>query len=243
MENGELIMENEKLTRSNKPFRLSGFIGIAVIVVSVILMGINPTEVPTMPEGFKTPILAFEFVRTNQEVIDLFGQDGAIRAQLVQAFDLGSWVDFVYMALYSAFLFSFAQTIIKLTGRKLFYAAAALAVVIFLADLMENVQLLGITAVIDTGNFEQQLPLLYLFTWIKWGGLAICFLLLTPYFFTQSFFARIIGIVAIFSFALAGAAFLNRSALNEYYALSVALMFLLMIGYSFWYKEENNQVL
>jgi hypothetical protein len=222
----------------NKPFRTTGFIGIVVIAISLILIGINPKEAPAMPDGFKTPILAFEFVKTNQEVIDLFGSDAETRADLVQAFDLGNNVDFVYMVLYSAFLFSFAATAVKQSGHKLFYLGSLLAAVIFLGDLLENVQLLRITAVIDSGNFDPQLALLPIFTWVKWGGLALYFLLLSPYFFSaDAIFPRIIGIVAIFVFALGGSAFLNRSALNETYALSVALMFVLMIGYSFWYKE------
>lgn len=222
----------------NKPFRTTGFIGLTVIVVSLILMNINPKEAPAMPEGFKTPILAFEFAKTNQEVIDLFGTDAETRADLVRAFDLGNKVDFVYMVLYAAFLFCFARTAVTKSGHKLFYAGSLLAGIILLGDLLENVQLLGITAVIDSGNFDPQLALLPIFTWVKWGGLALYFLLLSPYFFTtDALFPRIIGIASILAFALGGSAFLSRSVLNEYYALSVALMFVLMIGYSFWYKE------
>ncbi|VAW37426.1 hypothetical protein MNBD_CHLOROFLEXI01-3346 [hydrothermal vent metagenome] len=116
----------------NKPFRITGFIGIVVILVSLALLGIFPKEAPKMPEGFNTPILAFEFVKTNQEVLDLFGTDAEVRAELVQAFDLGNWVDFVYMLLYSAFLFRFAGTAVKQSGHKLFYVGSLLAGVIFL---------------------------------------------------------------------------------------------------------------
>jgi hypothetical protein len=222
----------------NKPFRTVGFIGLVVVLVSLVLTGIFPKEALVMPEGFKTPILAFEFVKTNQEIINLFGTEDEVRADLVQAFDLGNWVDFVYMVLYSAFLFRFAATAVTQSRRKLFYVGSLLAGVILLGDLLENIQLLQITAVIDSGNFNQQLALLPIFTWVKWGGLALYFLLLSPYFFlAEATFPRLIGIAAILTFALGGSAFLSRSALNEYYALSVALMFVLIIGYSFWYKE------
>ncbi|MCP5095230.1 MAG: hypothetical protein GY943_06740 [Chloroflexi bacterium] len=217
----------------SKPFLKSGYIGLAVIVVSLILMGINPQEAPKMPEGFTTPVLAFEFVQTEQEVLDLFGDDTAVRADLIRAFDLGSWVDFVYLLLYGGFLFTFALQVVQQTGNKLFWGTAVFAIIVMFADVMENVQLLGITSALETEEFARQLTLLPLFTWIKWGGLAILFLLLTPYFFTQNLFARFIGIVAIICFGLGGVAFLNRSAFNEYYALSVALMFVLMIAYSF----------
>jgi hypothetical protein len=217
----------------NQPFRKSGFIGLGVILVSLILMAINPKEVPKMPDGFTTPILAFEFVQSKQEVWDLFGKDTAVRADLTRAFDLGSWVDFVYILLYGGFLFTFAVTCVRQTGNKLYWGTAVFAMIIMFGDVMENVQLLDITAAVETGTFQQQLTLLPIFTWIKWGGLSISFLLLTPYFFTQNLFARLIGIVAIITFGLGGIAFLNRSQFNEYYALSIALMFVLMIIYSF----------
>ncbi|KAA3663848.1 MAG: hypothetical protein DWQ04_08785 [Chloroflexi bacterium] len=224
----------------NKPFFKVGFLGIGVIVASLVLMAINPSEAPKMPDGFSTPILAFEFVVSEQEVVDLFGSDPAVQAGLVRAFDLGSWVDFAYMLLYAGFLFLFAVQVVKVDGRSLFYLGAALAVIIFLADLLENVQLLGITARLDEGEYGRQLTLLPIFTWIKWGSLAIYFLLLTPYFFTQNLFARIIGILSIVTFTLGGIAFLNRSAFNEYYAKAVAVMFVLMIVYSFITKSNHE---
>ncbi len=223
----------------NRPFFKSGLIGIGVVVVSLVLMAINPAEAPKMPDGFSTPILAFEFARTEQEVVDLFGSDPAVRAELVRAFDLGSWVDFGYMLLYAGFLFLFAVQVVKVNGRSLFYLAAAFAVIIFVGDLLENVQLLGITAALG-GEYGRQLTLLPIFTWIKWGGLAVYFLLLTPYFFTQTLFARIIGILAIVTFTIGGIAFLNRSAFNEYYAKAVAGMFVLMIVYSFITKSNHE---
>ena len=146
-----------------------------------------------MPDGFSTPILAFEFVETEQEVIDLFGSDPAVRAELVRRFDLGNWVDFLYMLLYAGLLFLFAVQLVRVnasteqgrSGRFLYYIPAFLAVVIFAGDLLENIQLLRITANLD-GEYGRQLTLLPIFTWIKWGGLAIYFLLLTPYFFTKT---------------------------------------------------------
>ena len=223
----------------NKPFFKSGLIGIGVIVVSLVLMAINPQEAPKMPDGFSTPILAFEFAQSEQEVVDLFGSDPAVKAELVRAFDLGSWVDFGYMLLYAGFLFLFAVQVVGVDGRSLFYLAAVLAIIIFLGDLLENVQLLGMTAALE-GEYGRQLTLLPIFTWIKWGGLAIYFLLLTPFFFTQNLFARLIGILAIITFTLGGIAFLNRSAFNEYYAKAVAGMFVLMIVYSFITKRNHE---
>ncbi|MCA9924279.1 MAG: hypothetical protein KC421_18005 [Anaerolineales bacterium] len=222
-----------------RPFFKSGLIGIGVVIVSLILMAINPSDAPKMPEGLSTPVLAFEFAQSKQEVFDLFGDDPVVRAELVQAFDLGSWVDFGYMLLYAGFLFVFAVQTVKVDGRSLFYAAAGLALIIFFADLLENVQLLGITAALDSGQFDRQLTLLPIFTWIKWGGLAIYFLLLLPYFFTQNLFARIIGIFAIITFGLGGVAFLNRSVFNEYFAKAIAGMFVLLIVYAFVTKTES----
>lgn len=224
----------------DRPFLKSGVVGIAVVIVSLVLMAINPQEAPQMPPGFSTPVLAFEFAQSEQEVFDLFGSDPVVKAELVRAFDLGTWVDFGYMLLYAGFLWMFAVQVVRVDGRSLFYAAAVLTVIIFIGDFLENIQLLGITAALDAGNIDRRLTLLPIFTWIKWGGLAIYFLLLTPYFLSQTLFARIISILAVVTFALGGLAFLNRSVLNEYYAQAVAGMFLLLIAYAFITRKESR---
>jgi hypothetical protein len=231
---GSMIMDN-------KLFIKTGYLGLAVITMSIILLFVFPSKAPSLPKGFITPIIAFEFVQSPDEVFQMFGGENlAIRNQMVDAMDLGNRLDFVYMVLYSMFLLLFSSTGARITKNPYFYAGAAIALAVLAGDVMENIQLLGITANLSTGDIEPYFGLLYTFTWIKWGGLALVFLILSPWFFKGSLFSKMIGAIAIISFILGIAAFLQRSVVNEIFALSVALMFILMIIFCFTFKTRGH---
>jgi hypothetical protein len=79
------------MIHSNKPFVKTGYLGLAVIMMSVLLLFIFPSKAPSLPEGFFTPIIAFEFVQTSTEVIEMFGSDNiTMRNEMTRAMDLGN---------------------------------------------------------------------------------------------------------------------------------------------------------
>ncbi len=229
------------MIHSNKPFVKAGYLGLFVIIVSVLLLFIFPSKVPSLPKGFVTPIIAFEFVQTKAEVIKMFGsEDIILRDKLVRAMDLGNRLDYLYMCLYSIFLLMISVKCATLSQNKYYYAGAVLAMVVLAADALENIQLLAITANLSNGNFDSQLQLLHLFTWIKWGGIASIFLVLAHWFLKGTRFSKIIGITGILSFILGTMAYMNRSIMNEIFSLSVVLIFVMMIIYCFIYKVDST---
>jgi len=225
----------------NRPFLKAGYIGLLVIVMSMILVTIFPSKASKMPQGFFTPIIAFEFIETKAEVFQLFAStDGTIRQTMVDAMDLGNQLDFIYMFLYSLFLLMFCLKCAEISSKKYYYIGAVIAVAVLSADALENIQLLGITANLETGNFKQYLAWLHLFTWMKWGGIAVIFLVLFFWFIKGGIFSKIIGITGAWSFASGLLAFLSRSVLNELFGLTVALMFIMMIIYCLIYKYDTD---
>jgi hypothetical protein len=224
-----------------RPFILAGIIGIGVIITSIILLAVFPGRGSKLPEGFVTPIIAFEFIRTPQEVMDLFGQAGSpAQHGLVRAMDLGNQIDFLYMVLYTAFLFVFCRRAAFLRERKAYYLGCFLTPVILAGDFLENLQLLGITSRLDSGGFEHQLALLKVFTWQKWGGITLIFLILLPYFLHGGILSRVIAACSAVAAILCAAAFFHPGMANELFSLSVAVVFLLMISYSFLYQHPGR---
>ncbi len=218
------------MEKVNNIFRNIRILGIAVVLMGLVLMAVFPSNAPYMPEGFFSPVVAFEFIATPQEVQQFFGSpDSPGREEMVRKMDLGNWLDFLFMLLYASFLFFFSIASANKAKSKILYGGAVLAVVVLVGDILENVQLLGITAKLQTGNFERELRLLHIYTWQKWGGITLIFALLIPYFFKGNRFSKIIGSVGFLTCMLAISAYLHRSILNELFVLSVALMFLLMI--------------
>jgi hypothetical protein len=221
-----------------RPFLTAGFIGIAVIVMSIVLMSVFPSRSPSMPKGFFTPIIAFEFIESSEEVHQLFGEENSPeRRDMVRAMDRGNRLDFIYMLMYSSFLFFFSIQCSRESGVKIFYLGAALSVIVLAGDFMENLQLLSITSKFQEGFFDGELMALKIFTWQKWGGIATIFLILIPYFMRGRLFAKTIALWGIGVFFIGVLAYSERSVLNEIFSLSVAVMFLLMIVYSFLVKR------
>ncbi|MEW6079688.1 MAG: hypothetical protein AB1724_17920 [Thermodesulfobacteriota bacterium] len=223
-----------------RPFFVPGIIGLAVIVMSVVLLGVFPSRLPSLPTGFVTPIIAFEFVRTTDDVQTIFGsEDSPRRREIVRAMDLGNRLDYIYMVLYAAFLAAFSRTCARITGRKLFYLSMGLAGVALAADALENIQLLGITANLASMDIGPCLARLHMMTWAKWGSLTLVFLLLVPYFSRGGLYSRVIAGAAVVCVPLAAAAFFHRSVLNEMFSGLIALLFLLTIIYCFIHKEPG----
>ena len=224
----------------HRPFLKAGFVGLLVIVMSILLMAVFPSTAPKLPDGFFTPIIAFEFMETKTEVYQLFGFPGTeLREQMVSGMNLGNQLDYIYMGLYSLFLMMFSAGCAKISGQKRFYAGICIALGVLAADVMENQQLFGITEKLTSGDFDAELLQLQVFTWLKWGGLSILFLLLATWFFNQNRFAKWIGGLCVASAVLGVAAFLFRSMAAEIFCLSVALVFLLMIIFCFTHKTQS----
>lgn len=225
-----------------RPFIIPGLIGSAVIVVSVLSLLVFPQTSPGQINGLRTPIIAFEFAETVAEINTLFGANDSLeQAEMIRKMDQGNTLDYLYMLLYSGFLFSFALLAAKQSGQKWVVVGAVLAVLALVGDALENVQLLTITANLQSGEFGDALTRLHWFTWLKWGSLAGYFLLIAIWFWGNGRYAKLIAITGILTFLLGLTAFLQRGLATELFALSVALMFLLMIIFCFITKIRANK--
>ncbi len=117
---------------------------------------------------------------------------------MIRKMDQGNYLDYLYMLLYSGFLFSFAWLAAKQTGQKWVYAGAVLAVLALIGDALENVQLLTITANLQSGDFLAALTRLHWLTWLKWSSLALYFLLMAGWFWENGRFAKLIAVTGIY---------------------------------------------
>lgn len=203
-------------------FFLSGIFGIGALAMMLILALVAPRDTGPLPSGFITPVMAFEFAATESEVWQLFQPAGS-----AEAMDRVNRWDFLFMAFYSLLLFTFALAAARRTGQPSFYVAAALAPVILLADVLENVQLFALTygTTLDGGSLVNELDRLRLFTWLKWGGLAAYFLLLLPYYRMMGGRWRALELLFVLPAVFALVAAFDRGLSNELMALSIGLLF------------------
>lgn len=124
--------------------------------------------------GYKSKIIAFEFVKDELDVLDVLG---SLSADELVGMDRGNYIDFAFMLCYGSFISFFFLLAYRQLGTKWLQVGVLLGLVVFLGDLLENIQLLNITSAytddssqLDNGVFITQLQL---FTWLKWIGLGV----------------------------------------------------------------------
>jgi len=227
---GEVVM--------NKPFLKAGYIGILLVIISVVLVAVNPSGGVKLPQGFFNPVVALEFMRTETEVYDLFGYGvPGDQGKLVSGMVLGTYIDFFYIVVYTVFLLFFSGVCRRITGSGWFIFTGLISWCVFFSDFGENIQLLSIMAKLPSGDFSNELEMLKFLTWAKWGGLSALFISLIPYLRSSGGFGRAISVISLLSALTGLAAFMHRSLLNEIYVLSIAVIFAMLIIFSFIFRD------
>ncbi|MDB5226890.1 MAG: hypothetical protein JWN78_1083 [Bacteroidota bacterium] len=221
-------------------FKIACVLGILLLACAIALLIINPQPQHNLPKEFFTPIIAFEFIRTPQEVKHFFEVKNIPCYE--QKMLLGNWIDYGFMFLYSGLLFCIISGIKKITQMNVLYIAMLLCVVMLVGDALENFQIYQIIEKYKISDITNNLSCLNIFTWSKWSAIASCFLLISPFFLAGNLFQKLIGILCIICFGLCIAAFLHHGILNEIFALNVVAVFLLLVIFVFTYKEDKTLI-
>ncbi len=85
----------------------------------------------------------------------------------------------------------------------------------FIGDILENIKLLTITENLVSGSFQNHLDALFVFTWIKWGSLAMTFAVLSTWFFKGRIVSNIFTILSCTLLVLAIMAYKAQGVYNE----------------------------
>lgn len=205
-------------------FRACARVSLVLVVASLAILAVFPASMGELPEGFKTPIIAFELARSPAEIEAMFGLPGsAERAEWVRAMDLGNSVDFGFLLIYGSLL-ALAGRAFRLTGARSAVIAEVGGVVAALADALENVHLLRITG--SLGQVDAAtVSALAVFTWLKWGSIAASLAALAPACLRGSRLERVVGGLFVATAITTAVAAVIRGAAAELMALGVVLSF------------------
>lgn len=234
--------EMEQNVQENSFKRTAGIAAIITIVMGIVLAGAFPVSSPEMPEGFFTPIIAFEFIETATEAKKLLAWDNTSqRTELIEAMRLGIKLDYVFMSAYSFFLGLFSWVCYKTSKQRRYLFGVVIAPVVWVADGIENFQLLNIMSnLLAEESIFFELQLLSTFTWIKWGGIGLIFTVLIPYLWKGGLLSKATSFVATLSVFSAIIAFVDRSFVNEVLSLSVILAFVGLILLCFTNSQTDT---
>jgi hypothetical protein len=120
---------------------------------------------------------------------------------------------------------------------KMGYLGAIISVIIGLADVVENIQLLTILEKLDlSATYQTELSLLNIWTWIKWGFLGVLMLVLLPCLFRKNsnYFDYILAVLMLGIVFLGVVAFVSQSPVwIARYTQFIFLLFPVIILYAF----------
>lgn len=160
-------------------FRTAAWTGVLVLVVAVGLVLILPARMGPLPDGMRTPILAFELARSADEVETMFGPPGQPeRAAWRRAMDLGNYTDFAFMLAYGLFFALFSRALVA-SGSRAAALGVRVAPVAVIMDVLENLQLLAITRALGA-DYADALARLQLLTWLKWFAVGAVYVSWIP---------------------------------------------------------------
>lgn len=146
---------------------VTALFGLATVVLGLIIVLILPTSAD-LTNGFRTPIIAFEFAQSGNDLAFLAADD-----EIQDKFDQAHRWDMVFPVAYGLFL---ALLLIQSARANfkwliLFVPLALLAIPF---DIWENMILIEITELLRNDNSAVHLlNRLQIATWLKWGMIGI----------------------------------------------------------------------
>lgn len=217
---------------SKHPFAPAGLIIFPILALVISMEFYLPSN---PPEGYKSFIVAFEFTKMPVEIENLFS---GLSQNAIQNIDTANYIDFGFMLAYTLFLGLMFQKAASVFKRRWLLWGVLLSAVIFLADFAENIMLLNITKIyqLETGT-ETLLPVLknlHLFTWLKWGGLALAFMLFFFGMKKDTGLAKFTGAALFLPFPLALWALTHNPVAETWFVFSVFGAFAVLFVFAFW---------
>jgi hypothetical protein len=149
----------------------SAILGIATIILGIIMLFVFPAKAE-LSEGFRTPIIAFEFAKTEADLAFLSGYlepASSNREKMVAGHRWDMLFPFAYAGFIALMLLQAASKPHRWLG-----IAIPLALLIIPFDIRENIVLLEITeALNNSDSIGTLLQELHLATWLKWGAIGV----------------------------------------------------------------------
>jgi len=222
----------------NRPYAKTGLLAIPMLLC-IISMG---KYVPGAGlQGFDSFMVAFEFAQTPGDIQKLFlGKTSETLSQI----DVANYIDFVFMLVYALFLFEFMRTSIRLNRRNPMYFVLVLPVLVFFCDLLENLQLLGITRNFGEGSDNSALlpylDWLQIFTWMKWEALAVTFVIISLLIFRRDLFSKVVAVIGLIPLVLSFKALSQSPQAINNFTNSIFMVFGVLVIYSFFYRSRQS---
>ncbi len=219
-------------------------VGGSLFVFAIVLNIVLPREAARMPQGFSTPILAFEFAQQPDEVLMMYNFDKQNRKEeFIDNMQKGNYLDYVYMLLYSAFLSMVIVFTSQRFSNKNIMALLTFSILAFVGDATENVFILLINRSIElNSDFTAYLSAMHIVTWIKWLALALAFAFIAWFWIKQVAFWRFVNAFMFVPLILGVFSWFYREEFTELFAFSLVIAFLLAFINMIFNRFDNLNI-
>lgn len=182
----------------------ASLLGITTLLLAVIMLFTFPSRAD-LPDGFRTPIIAFEFARSEADLSYLAGTSSASQRNR-QMMDAGHQWDMAFPFAYGGFI---AMLLLHMQsrGHRISLLGIPLALAIIPFDIHENLVLLNITSALAAASpVTELLAQLHTATWLKWAALGASIAVLAICLFrAREFLFAVVAFAAALSVAACGA--------------------------------------
>ena len=221
------------------PFSKVGLLVIPLLFFIILMGQFFPNKAP---EEFSSFIIAFEFAKIPADIQQLFN---GLNEKIIRNVNIGNYLDYGFMATYTLLLALSSLKFSKEFDKKWLRMGIFLAMLAFIGDFTENIYLLRLSddflAKASKESFISNLACLHFFTWLKWGGLSVCFAFLSYLFFKGKWYSKIVGVTfmlpLLFLLTIPG----NRPQMLTIFTNIIFLCFTLLIVYLFIYQKEKHK--
>lgn len=193
---------------------------LAPVVLLGVLTLVLAATMPKVPavQGVQSTILELEFARDTADVEKILGGREDIRTALIENIR----ADRFFLLAYSAYLILSCLLLWRRRQNLLLLYGVGLSIAAGVFDHFENGQLMGIVTN-PPGAWTDFLPLLTVFTWLKWGALTAVFLLLGWFLQREGLPGKILFALAIAAAVILGASVFMPALVMPYFSLLTLL--------------------
>lgn len=214
---------------------------VAMVGLMVWMNGFMPPAA-LAPHGYSSVIVAMEFVFSPADVHAVLDP---LSTDQIKGLDLMNKIDFGFMVLYSALIAGIYFITQKMEeGVKYLKIGMGLAGTALFSDLFENFELLNMTSIYGTlipdEGYLSLISNLVIFTWLKWGSLAIAMALLVPILIRRGLFSKVIAFLLSLPMGLLiVVAFVQSSSMIDKFSSAVVLGFGALAVYVIAYRKPQ----
>lgn len=208
--------------------------GVATLITVLLIMPFFPTDAPADVSGYGSPVIAFEFAGTSEDLAAVFGlDDDPLRAARMAMMDQGNRWDFLFMTIYSVFGAMFGLAV-RRRRVNLGMVILVAAIIAGIADAVETRTLLSITAQMGEGvAVPTGLATLWLPVTIKFTALAVSVLCAGLYIAARAKpIWTALGALTVLAALLSVPALLATASYGALLTLSIGVGWMIMLAYA-----------